>query len=247
MGIGEVPGDAIEGVDMYARIEDTMPAGTFRRGVAPGVRVLKYGLLLLAGLAVTVLGFGRFVAANEEAGAYRTALVCGTAAATPGTDCVRHETGKVTDRYITSGGDSTIYTLTVTRETDSEHDYEVNSALYYAAQVGADVDLAVFRGRVAEVSHQGHRAPNPGSPYLASLEVALLVGLGSVLTAQGLAWSRSNTKKAGVAIAAFVVPMAFLGSLVLVSSQWPLAATLAVPVLGWLFMTASATAAARDA
>ncbi|MEV0537984.1 hypothetical protein [Kitasatospora sp. NPDC050463] len=229
---------------MNARIRDAKPPARPRLSGAVA-RALTQGLLLLAGLATTVLGFGWFVDANDAAGAYRTAPVCGTAAHTPGTDCVRRETGKVTARDAANNGDSTTYTLTVARETAPKHSYTVNSAFYYDAKTGTDVDLTVFRGRVAEIAYQGHRAQNSGTPWLSSLEVALLLGLGFALTAAGLTWSRLGVQAAPFyfAIAVFVVILAFLGCLVLVSSQLPLAATLAIPVLGWLFMTASATVA----
>ncbi|WP_354644749.1 hypothetical protein [Kitasatospora camelliae] len=233
---------------MNAHIEDATPPSRFRLAAGPGLRVLAQGLFLLAGLAVTVLGFGRFVDVNDEMGAYRRAPACGTAAAAPGTDCVRHETGTVTAGDTDSGGEGTTYTLTVARETAPTHGYTVDSGFYYAAEVGTEVDLTVFRGRVAELSQGGHHAQNPGTPWLASAEVAFLVGLGSAFTVQGLAWSRPGPRGARSTVAALaVVPPAFLGSLVLISSQLPLAVTLAGPVLGWLVLTAVATAATRDA
>ncbi|MFD8318511.1 hypothetical protein [Kitasatospora purpeofusca] len=126
---------------------------------------MAHGLFLLAGLATTVLGFSWFVDANDEANAYRTAPVCGTAAHTPGTDCVRHETGKVTERHAGYVGEDTVFTLTVARGTGPGHRYTVDSDLYDATKVGADVDLAFYRGTVAEVSHGGARTPNPGTAW----------------------------------------------------------------------------------
>ncbi|AUY47714.1 hypothetical protein [Streptomyces sp. CB01881] len=236
---------------MNTRISDAKPPARPRPRPRPSgavTRALTKGLFLLAGLATTVLGFSWFVDANDAVGAYRTAPVCGTAAHTPGTDCVRRETGKVTARKTGTGGESTTYTLTVARETAPGHSYTVDSEFYYDATIGVDVELAVFRGQVAEVSYHGHRAQNPGTPWLTSLEVALLVGLGSALTATGVSWSRLGLKPAPFyfSIAVFVAVMAFLGCLVFVTSQEPLAATLAVPVLGWLLMTACATVATWD-
>ncbi|MFD0345338.1 hypothetical protein ACFQ0M_03115 [Kitasatospora aburaviensis] len=107
----------IEGVAMNALIKDARPPGGFRRIAGPAVRVLTQALVLLAGLAATVLGFTWFVDAYDAVGAYRHAPVCGTAAATPGTDCLLHETGKVTARAVHNSDDGTSYELTVARET----------------------------------------------------------------------------------------------------------------------------------
>ncbi|WP_328952684.1 hypothetical protein [Kitasatospora purpeofusca] len=209
---------------------------------------MAHGLFLLAGLATTVLGFSWFVDANDEASAYRTAPVCGTAAHAPGTDCVRHETGKVTERHTSYVGEDTVYTLTVARGTGSGHRYTVDSDLYHATKVGADVDLTVYRGAVAEVSHGGERTPNSGTAWTASLEVALLVGLGVALTIIGLTWTRFIARVAPFAFAmgGFTAVTAFAGSLTLVPSQLPLAATLALPVLGWLGMTLVPTVIVRS-
>ncbi|KJY29473.1 hypothetical protein [Streptomyces sp. NRRL S-495] len=224
---------------MSTRTADAKPPTRRRPAGENAVRALAHGLFLLAGLATTVLGFSWFVDANEEAGAYRTAPACGTAAHTPGTDCVRHETGTVTARGASSVGDGTVFTLTVARGTGSGHRYTVDSDLYHATKVGADVDLTLYRGRVAEVSHDGARTSHSGTAWVASLEVALLVGLGAALTVIGLTWTRFITDVASFAFAmgGFTAVMAFVGSLTLVPSQLPLAATLAFPVLGWLGMT----------
>ncbi|MEU6238578.1 hypothetical protein [Kitasatospora sp. NPDC047058] len=228
---------------MNARIEDATSPGRFRQAVGPAGRVLVQGLLLLAGLAVTVLGFGRFVDANEEAVAYHSAAVCDTAAATPGTDCVRHETGKVTDK---NSGDS-YYNLTVARETAPKHTFEVPWTLYTDTEVGSEVDLAVFHGRVAEISHHGSHSQTAGTSWSASLEVALLVGLGSTLTVQGLTWSRSGSRGARIVLTNLTVTLtAFFGCLVLMSSTTSLGLTLAIPVFGWLLMTAVVTTASWD-
>ncbi|MEV7025132.1 hypothetical protein [Kitasatospora sp. NPDC093558] len=232
---------------MSARTRDTKPPARPRRSAAIA-RAVAQGLFLLAGLATTVLGFSRFADANDVVNAYRTAPACGTAARAPGTDCVRHQTGKVTERHIASGGDSTYYYVTVADETAATHRYEANQDFYYATETGRDVDLTVFRGRVAELSSNGEHTQNPGTPWLACLEVSLLAGLGLALAVHGLTWSRMGTRVTSFASAmgVFVAAMALLGCLVLVSSQLPIAATLAIPVLGWLFMTACVTVATRD-
>ncbi|MFD8756450.1 hypothetical protein ACFV0O_36560 [Kitasatospora sp. NPDC059577] len=231
---------------MNARIEDAKPVGRLRRVGAPVLHGLARGLLLLTGLAVTVLGFTRYVDAYDGVGAPRHAPTCGTAAAAPGADCLRHETGKVTAGRVDNSNDAPGHWLTVARETAGEHEYPVGKAFYDDVEVGTDVDVTVFRGRVAEVSYRGHRARNPSTPWLASTEIALLVGLGSALTAYGLTRARPATEATPVGIAAFITFLSFFGNLVLVSTQLPLAVTLAVPALAWLALTAGSTAAARN-
>ncbi|MFH8383153.1 hypothetical protein ACH4E7_19745 [Kitasatospora sp. NPDC018058] len=212
--------------------------------------MLTQVLFLLAGLATTVLGFNWFVDGYHAVGAYQHAPVCGTAAATPGTDCVLHETGKVTARKVDKDSDEgPIYDLTVARETAPARGYTVGEAFYDDAEVGVDVDLVVFRGRVSELSHHGHRAENQITPWLTALKVALLVGFGSALTALGLTWWRSGAQAGPAAAGALFVSavsavLSFFGSLILVSVQWPLAVTLGIPVLGWLVMTAVSAAVA---
>ncbi|MCG6494126.1 hypothetical protein [Kitasatospora sp. A2-31] len=233
----------IEGVAMNAPIKDARPPGGFRRIAGPVARVLIQAVFLLAGLATTVLGFTWFVEGYDVVGAYRHAPVCGTAAATPGTDCLLHETGKVTARFVHRGEEDS-YELTVARETAPERDHSVGKAFYDAAQVGVDVDLSVFRGRVVELSYRGHRAEDMITPWLTAFKVALLAGLGSALTAQGAAWWRSGLQALPFGIAVFVVFSAFFVALLLMSAQWPLAVTLGVPALGWLVLTAGSAAGA---
>ncbi|MDY0813131.1 hypothetical protein [Kitasatospora purpeofusca] len=232
---------------MNARTRDAKPPARRRPAGGKVALALAHGLFLLAGLATTVLGFSRFVDANDEASAYRTAPVCGTAAHAPGADCVRHETGKVTERRAGYVGEDAVFTLTVAGGAGSPHRYTVDSDLYHATEVGAEVDLTLYRGTVAEVSHGGARTPNSGTAWTASLEVALLVGLGAALTVIGLTWTRSIARVASFAVAmgGFTAVTAFAGSLALVPSQLPLAATLAFPVLGWLGMTLAPAAIVR--
>ncbi|MGV9271188.1 hypothetical protein ACWDRR_41870 [Kitasatospora sp. NPDC003701] len=231
---------------MKARIRDARPPGGFRRIAGPAVRVLTQALFLLAGMATTVLCFTWFVDGYHAVGAYHHAPACGTAAATPGTDCVLHETGKVTARRVDNSDESTTYLLTVVRETAPKHTYTVGKAFYNDTGVGAAVDLTVFRGHVSELSYHGHRAQNPHTPWLTALKVALLAGLGSALTAHGLTWWRSGMQAGPSLLAVFISFLSFFGGLILMSTQWPLAVTLGIPVLGWLLMTAGSTAAAWD-
>ncbi|MFJ3793140.1 hypothetical protein [Kitasatospora sp. NPDC090091] len=230
---------------MKALIEDARPPGGFRRIAGPAARVLTQVLFLVAGLATTVLGFTLFVEGYDAVGAHRHAPVCGTAAATPGTDCLLHETGKVTGRRVDRGDNGDTYALTVARETAPEHRYTVGEAFYDDAQVGTDVDLSIFRGRVSELSYQGHRAENPITPWLTAFKVALLAGLGSALTAHGLTWWWRSGPQVGPAVFAVVIAfVSFVGGLCFMSTQWPLAVTLGLPVLGWLFLTAGSCGAA---
>ncbi|GAB7184026.1 hypothetical protein ATKI12_3857 [Kitasatospora sp. Ki12] len=228
---------------MNARIEDARPPRRLRRIVGVAARVLAQGLLLAAGLASTVLGFEWFIDAYDAGGAYRTAPVCGTAAAAPGTDCARHETGKVVAKNVDNSGDSTVYHLTIGRETAPGDGYSVSKEFYYDTEVGADVDLTIWHDRVAEVFYRGHRDPIPSTPWLTSLKVGLLVALGSALTAHGLSWSRSGAPS-GVAVGVLV--LSTFGSLVYTVSQCSFGVTLGIPVFGWVVMTAFATAAALD-
>ncbi|MFB7618342.1 hypothetical protein [Kitasatospora sp. NPDC056181] len=230
---------------MNARIEDARPPGRTRASGA-AVRALARGLLLLAGLATVVLGFSRFVDAYESVDAYRSAPRCGTAAAAPGAPCVRHETGKVTARTIDHTGDSDSYDLTVARESGPGQIFSVGKAFYDGAKVGTDVDLRIWNGRLVEVSWHGHRASPPDIPWLSSFKLALLVGAGSALVVCGLAWPRGSAQAVPVIAAFWIALFSFLGSFFLCLAQWPFAVTLAVPVLGWLFVTTISTSVARE-
>ncbi|MEV7775052.1 hypothetical protein [Kitasatospora sp. NPDC086791] len=201
--------------------------------------VLARGVLVLAGLAVTALGFTWFVDAHHRTVAHHGAPACGTAAATPGTDCVRHETGKVTARRDL-GEDS--YELRISRESASTDRYTVGRAFFDDVEVGTDVDLTVFRGRVAAVSYHGHRAENLIMPWLTSLEVALLVAAGSALIARGVARPRRKVLRTVLHCAFWVALLACFGALLILSFQAPLALALGLPLLGWLLATAVITA-----
>ncbi|MFJ8622022.1 hypothetical protein ACIRD3_04175 [Kitasatospora sp. NPDC093550] len=224
---------------MNTRIREAVrPPGRARRAAVGVARALTPLLVLLAGLATTVLGFSWYVDAYHRVGAHRVAPACGTPAATPGTDCVWHETGRVTARKTAGGSDSTDYHLTVARETAPEDTYQVDPDLYYETKVGADLDLTVFRNRVAELSYRGHSSDNPITPWLTSVEVALLVGLGSALTTSGLVWPRVGPRVSPLALGSIVTFLSAMGCLFLIGMQWPLAITLGVPVVGWLVLTA---------
>ncbi|MGW6914399.1 hypothetical protein ACWGB8_11335 [Kitasatospora sp. NPDC054939] len=238
---------------MNTRIRDAGTPGRLRPADGPVGSALGRGLFLLAGLAGTVLGFVWFVDANDTVNAYRTAPVCATAAHAPGTDCVRRETGKVTDRHAGNGGDSTVYTLTVARGTAPKETFTVDRDLYSEAAVGSDVELTVFRGRVAEVSYHGYHFGEPGMPWRSCIEVAVLAGLGSALIVFGAIRARPGEpatpaalvgRYAGFVLVVFVAP-ALVGCMALVTLHLPIAVTLAAAVLGWLFLTAGVAVAVR--
>ncbi|MER6364003.1 hypothetical protein [Kitasatospora sp. NPDC001527] len=208
-------------------------------------------LLVLAGLATTALGFGWFAAADMRVHAYRSAPACDTAAARgPGTHCVRHEPGRVTAKAVHAGAGpaadnpEATHTVTVAREAAPTRSYKVGAAFYADVEIGAAVDLMIFRGRVASVAYQGHRADNPNRSSLAVLlGVALLVGLGSTLTSHGLSWSRLGPSAARfAAIGAVAAVLAFFAGFGLIWSSLPPALLLGLPALAWLITIAAFTA-----
>ncbi|MFJ8431285.1 hypothetical protein ACIQ9P_08290 [Kitasatospora sp. NPDC094019] len=210
-------------------------------------------LLVLAGLAATVVGFVWFAGADIRVYAYRDAPACGAAEQRPDANCVRHETGTVTAKNVHSGAGpgaanpSAGHTVTVGRAAAAARGYEVPEAFYDRVRVGADIDLTVFRGRVAALTYQGHRADNQDVSYLVSFGVPLLLGLGSAVTTHGLTWSRPGPRAARFGtVAGTALVLAFIGSLCFVSLPMPPALLVAVPVLLWLAVTAACTVFARN-
>ncbi|GAB7184024.1 hypothetical protein ATKI12_3855 [Kitasatospora sp. Ki12] len=202
--------------------------GPRRTAGSPG-RLLAQGLLVLAGLATAAFGFGLYLDTHDEAVAHHTAPACGTTAAPPGTDCVRSESGRVTARK-TDGA----YLLTVARETAPAQTFEVDQDFYQSTAIGADVELRLWHGRVAEVSYHGHSAENPVGTRLPSLGVAALVAAGSALTVRGLTRSRRDTGDARLGAAVVIGPCAYIGSTFLIPWQWPLVLVLGIPCsAGW--------------
>ncbi|SDT82760.1 hypothetical protein SAMN05216371_7560 [Streptomyces sp. TLI_053] len=216
-------------------------------------RSLVQALLVLAGLAATVAGFVWFARADIRVYAYRNAPACSAAEQRPGASCVRHETGRVTAKNVHPGAGpgaanpSAGHTVTVARAAAPERGYEVPEAFYDRVRVGAEVDLTVYRGRVAALTHQGHRTDNQDVSYLVSFGVPLLIGLGSAVTTHGLAWSRPGPRAARFGtVAVITLVLAFIGSLCFVSLPMPSAVLVTVPVLLWLITTAACTALARN-
>ncbi len=206
-------------------------------------------LLVLAGLASTVIGFVWFAGADIRVYAYRNAPTCSAAAQRPGANCVRHETGRVTAKNVHPGAGpgaadpAAGHTVTVARAAGPARGYEVPEAFYDNVRVGTDVDLTIFRGRVAALTHQGRRTDNPDVSYLVSFGVPLLVGLGSAVTTHGLTRSRPGPGAARFGtVAGVALVLAFISSLCFVSLPMPPALLVAVSVLLWLIATAACTA-----
>ncbi|MEV0193878.1 hypothetical protein AB0I39_35840 [Kitasatospora purpeofusca] len=219
-------------------MRDPGASGGNRRARAslPTGALLVQGLLVLAGLAVTVLGFGLFLDVHDEMHGYRTAPAC-DAAAEPGPDCNRYETGRVTARK--DNGD---HWLTVARETASAGMYSVDQDFYDDVQIGTSVRVTVFRARAVEISYRGHRADTFRDPHLPALEVAALIAVGSALTVHGLARSRDSGAGPGSGLG--IGFLAFVGGSVLLQMPLPFAVTLGVPLVGWIALTATAVARA---
>ncbi|MFF8772113.1 hypothetical protein [Kitasatospora sp. NPDC015120] len=239
---------------MNARTGKPEPAGRLR---LPGAvaRSLTPALLFLAGLVTTTLGFAWFAGADVRVHAYRTAPVCGTAAAHgSGAHCVRHERGTVTAKAAHAGagpsaGDPEAeHTVTVAREAAPPRTFSVGAAFYADVETGATVDLTVYRGHVAAITYREHRADTPSRSSLAVLlGVTALVGLGVTLASHGLSWSRLGPSAARfAAVGAVAAVLAFFGGLALMWIPLSPDVLLPVPVLLWLIVTAAATAVVRN-
>ncbi|GAA1390202.1 hypothetical protein GCM10009639_18600 [Kitasatospora putterlickiae] len=235
---------------MNARTGRTEPAGRLRL-LGAVARSLTPALLVLTGLATTTLGFAWFAGADVRVHAYRTAPVCGPAAVPgPGTHCVRHERGTVTAKATHAGagpsaGDPDAErTVTVAREAAPTRTFSVGAAFYVDVEIGATVDLTVYRGHVAAIAYQGHRADTPSRLSLAVLlGVMVLVGLGVALASHGLSWPRLGPSAARfAAVGAVAAVLAFFGGFALMWIPLPPDFLLALPVLLWLVVTAAATA-----
>ncbi|MFB8235669.1 hypothetical protein ACFC58_03880 [Kitasatospora purpeofusca] len=217
-------------------MRDPGASGRNWRPSPPTGSLLVRGLLVLAGLAVTALGFGLFLDAHDEMHGYRTAPVCDTAAE-PGADCNRYETGRVTARK--NDGE---YRLTVARETAPTETYNVDQDFYDDVQIGTDVRVTVFHARAVEISERGHHADSLQDPHLPALEVAALVAVGSALTVHGLARSRDGD--AGLLSGLGLGFLTFVVGSMLLQVPLPLALTLGIPLVGWItFVAIAATRA----
>ncbi|MFF2543188.1 hypothetical protein ACFVUY_11565 [Kitasatospora sp. NPDC058063] len=204
-------------------------------------RVVTRVLLVLTGLASVALGFSWFVDAFDAATAYRGAPAC-TAPVAAATDCTTHETGRVTDRRAGSNEDSPHYEVTVSREAAPTDTYAVSDGLFGSVRSGDNVDLTLWNGRVVEISHQGHRSPVTEVPWLTFLELALLVGAGTLLAVHTLLRRGWDGWFLPAVACLFLSVFAFAGSVLLIALQWSFAFTLTVPIVGWLALTTVITA-----
>ncbi|MFG3229043.1 hypothetical protein ACGF07_30255 [Kitasatospora sp. NPDC048194] len=186
------------------------------------------------GLALTVLGFVRFTDTFEEIRAYRATPAC-TAAAAPGDDCATSESGRVTEKSEESDSDSTSYVLTVAREKAPSARYSVGEAFYDDVAPGTIVELKILRGRVFELSYHGHRSQPPNTPYLEIIEFSALIGVGLVMVVASLFGDFEFTVALSLMYSVGVWIATAVGSVFLITVQWPLIVTLAVGVACWLF------------
>ncbi|MGW3044829.1 hypothetical protein ACWC9T_33400 [Kitasatospora sp. NPDC001159] len=202
-------------------------------------------MLVLVGLALTVLGFVRFADTFEEVRAYRATPVC-TAAAKPGDDCVTLESGRVTKKEEEPNSDSTNYVLTVTRETAPTGRYYVGRAFYDDVDTGTVVDLKILRGKVFELNYQGHRSQPPSTPYLTIVEFSGLIAVGLVMLVSGLVADIEYMAGTALGYTAAVTILTVMGSTFLITFQWPLIVTLALAVAFWLIVAAITHTTFRD-
>ncbi|KJS57930.1 hypothetical protein [Streptomyces rubellomurinus] len=214
-----------------------------RRGPAAG-QVLR-GLIAALGLAIVVFSFVRYHDAYDDGRAYLDAPVCGaTADGVAQADCLRPESGRVTKKWVDADSDSTSYRLAVLRENAPGRTYTVDESFYNAVDVGSTVELRFWRGRVAEIIHQGHRTDPQTTPWALMFPIGLLVVAGTALLAGGLAGAFLAAWRIQAVI---LVPLFLLTWDVgarLLSWRWPLALTMGLPMLAWLIAAALATAVA---
>ncbi|MET8630745.1 hypothetical protein ABZW30_44865 [Kitasatospora sp. NPDC004669] len=201
------------------------------------LRSAAHVVLVVVGLALTVLGFVQFADTFEEIRAYRATPVC-TAAAKPGDDCVTLESGRVTNKEEEPSSDSTNYALTVTRETAPTGRYYVGRAFYDDVDTGTVVDLKILRGKVFELSYQGHRSQPPNTPYLTIVEFSVLIAVGLVMLVSGAVADIEYMVGIAIGYAAVVAFLTVMGSAFLITFQWPLTVTLALAVVFWLIAAA---------
>ncbi|MEU8517346.1 hypothetical protein AB0C76_38095 [Kitasatospora sp. NPDC048722] len=198
-------------------------------------------LIVLAGLPLVALGFVLFVGTFEEHGGYRTAPVCGTPAPGPYTDCLLLESGQVTRKWVSSSvDDGTSYFLNIAHGAGSAQKYEVDESLYRHVEAGTAVDLKIWKDTVVRIAHDGHEVSTltlSWHVWLGLAEAALLIAVGTVVTAYGLPgrnpefWNSSPVLIMGTAL------VTSMGAVFLTLVQWPFPVTLGLAVSAWLIAT----------
>ncbi|MFJ9777024.1 hypothetical protein ACIRVF_38315 [Kitasatospora sp. NPDC101157] len=219
--------------------EPTEPTNPKKSAASPSIRSRLLALarvpVLLAGLAVTVLGFVRFVDVFQEIHLYRTVPTCATPAARPGALCATVESGRVTEQWKEPGDGSTTYKLTVARETAPVRSYMVGQAFYEDVSPGTVVELKILRGKVLEVSYHGHRARALNFPWLKWIEFSVVIGAGVALVLAGGYLDELVQLVGMLAVTAAVTAVATaIGAAVLITVQWPLVISLAIGAALWL-------------
>ncbi|MFB6893320.1 hypothetical protein ACFCX4_28845 [Kitasatospora sp. NPDC056327] len=230
---------------MRVRRRDTgEPSGRHPGSDRPALRAIA-GLLAVTGLATVGIAFAWFLSEHEELGAYRTAPACGRASPA-GSACVRHEIGRVTERRSERAANGRDFLLKVSREAAPARDHEVDRALYDAVAVDTGVELTLWRDRVAEVAHDGHRSVTLRPSRWAVAAIAVMVGLGSALALQGLVRPHLGFRSIPFFGGWMIAATAFPVSAFFVVAQLSFALTLVLSVSGWLLTMAAAAAVVRD-
>ncbi|MFE4518094.1 hypothetical protein ACFRMQ_28360 [Kitasatospora sp. NPDC056783] len=237
------PRDAAPAPGAPAPIPRRSGARSALRTAGSAALVLVRVLAVVAGLSVVVLGFLRFDDAYDEAVAHRGAPPCGAAVTT---GCTTRETGRVVKMHADENSDSAAYELTVSRETAPTATYNVSEGLYDSEEIGGEVQLTLWQGRVVTLSHQGHRCDTLSYPWLTSLTVGGLVGAGTVLGVYGALGRRltgwATPLLALPAVALLTLPTgAFLLAL-----GWHYAVVLTIALFGWLLLTTITVGASWD-
>ncbi|MFD5461790.1 hypothetical protein ACFWIQ_03050 [Kitasatospora sp. NPDC127059] len=208
-----------------------------RRSLGELLRTVIPAVLVVLGLGLTILGFVRFIGTFEDTRAYRATPVC-TADAKPGADCATLESGRVKKKEKEIGSDSTDYMLTVSRETAPTGRYSVGKAFYNDVTVGTDVDLKILHGKVFELSYHGHRYQPVSTPYLTIAGFSAMIGFGMIMMVAGGLADLEFMAALALAYAVGASIATVIGSMLLISLQWPLFVTLPISVLCWLIVAA---------
>ncbi|MFJ9612180.1 caspase domain-containing protein [Kitasatospora sp. NPDC101176] len=212
-----------------------------RRAPVPVGRVLAQGLLLLIGLSVVGVGFGRFLDESVRVTAHQGAPACGSPGLAAGVDCLKPETGRVTATFSEDGEASTAYKISVLRETASGTEtYTVGKRFYDDVASGTEVDLKVWLGHVVETSYHGHRADVPLYDRWEMVLVALLIGVGTTVAVLGGVLARLENPGVLWGAPAVIGFTSWMGSSIFVQAELSPWVTMPVGVLCWLISSAAA-------